>query len=69
MPDAFTTGGKVQVFMLGTVAASFFAMQFTGATTFTSPSGVEWEMRRALPFHVGALAVALGIGVVSLFVG
>lgn len=69
MPDAYTTAGKIQVFMLGTLAASFFAMQFTGATTFTSPSGVEWEMRRALPFQVGALAVALGLGVVSLFVG
>ncbi|MGB6365803.1 MAG: mercury methylation corrinoid protein HgcA [Thermoanaerobaculia bacterium] len=69
MPDAYTTAGKFQVFVLGTVAASFFAMQFTGATTFTSPSGVEWEMRRALPFHVGALGIALGIGIVSLFVG
>ena len=69
MPDVYTTAGKVLVFMLGTTAASFFAMQFTGATTFTSPSGVEWEMKRALPFHVGALAAALAIGVVSLFVG
>ena len=69
MPDAYATAGKIVVFTLGTAAASFFAMQFTGATTFTSPSGVEWEMRRALPFHVGALIVALGIGVMSFIVG
>jgi hypothetical protein len=69
MPGVYTTAGKVLLFMLGTTAASFFAMQFTGATTFTSPSGVEWEMKRALPFQVGALAAALAIGVGSLFVG
>jgi hypothetical protein len=36
-----TVLGNVQLFLLGTAAASFFAMQFTGATTFTSPSGVS----------------------------
>jgi hypothetical protein len=64
----FTSGldtalGKIQALLLGTAAASFFAMQFTGATTFTSPSGVEWEMRRALPWQVGSILVAVGIGV------
>lgn len=39
------------------VISSFVAMNFTGATPFTSPSGVEKEMRRALP--VQALAAAL----------
>ena len=68
MPNTYTLAGKIAVFTLGTAAASFFAMQFTGATTFTSPSGVEWEMRRALPFHVGALGLALVIGLVSLIV-
>ncbi len=29
--------------------SSFWAMNFTGSTPFTSPSGVEREMRRALP--------------------
>jgi hypothetical protein len=32
-------------------AASFFAMNFTGSTTFTSPSGVEKEMRKAIPLQ------------------
>jgi hypothetical protein len=39
-------------------AASFFAMNFTGSTTFTSPSGVEKEMRRAIPLQGIALIVA-----------
>jgi hypothetical protein len=69
IPDAYSAAGRILLFVLGTTAASFFAMQFTGATTFTSPSGVEWEMRRALPFQVGALGLALVIGVVSLYLG
>jgi hypothetical protein len=69
IPDAYSAAGRILLFVLGTTAASFFAMQFTGATTFTSPSGVEWEMRRALPVQVGALGLALVIGVVSLYLG
>jgi len=61
--------GGVQLFLLGTAASSFFAMQFTGATTFTSPSGVEWEMRRALPFQVGAIVLAMAIGLWRFIIG
>ncbi len=59
----------IQLFLFGTALASFFAMQFTGATTFTSPSGVEWEMRRALPFQLGAVLLATVLGVWRLVVG
>jgi len=38
--------------------SSFVAMNFTGATPFTSPSGVEKEMRRALPFQAGLTLLA-----------
>lgn len=68
-PAGHSGAGGVQLFLLGTAAASFFAMQFTGATTFTSPSGVEWEMRRALPFQVGAIVVATAIGLWRLVSG
>lgn len=46
--------------LLFAVAAgsSYAAMNFTGATPFTSPSGVEREMRRALPLQAGAAALA-----------
>ena len=68
-PSGHTALSQVQLFLVGTAAASFFAMQFTGATTFTSPSGVEWEMRRALPFQVGSVLVATGIGLWRLIIG
>lgn len=35
--------------------ASWCAMHFTGSSTFTSPSGVEKEMRRAIPAQAAAL--------------
>jgi len=37
--------------------SSLLAMNFTGASTYTSPSGVNKEMEKALPFIVGAVAV------------
>lgn len=41
------------------VAGSWYGMNFTGSSTFTSPSGVEKEMRRALPFQAGGLILAV----------
>ena len=35
-------------------------MNFTGSSPITSPSGVNREMRRALPFQVAGAAVAVG---------
>jgi hypothetical protein len=39
--------------------ASYVGMNFTGCTPYTSPSGVERELRRAIPFQATALAVSL----------
>jgi len=36
--------------------SSYLAMNFTGSSTYTSPSGVNKEMEKALPFIVGAAA-------------
>jgi len=47
--------------------ASYTAMNFTGSTPFTSPSGVEKEMRRAIPLQGGALLTALILWIVSGF--
>ena len=45
----FTTAGTGS-FLAGTLAVSaWLAMNFTGATPFTSPSGVEKEMGRGIP--------------------
>ena len=45
--------------------SSYLAMNFTGASTYTSPSGVNKEMKKALPWIVGAVAAgtALTLGV------
>jgi hypothetical protein len=63
--------------VLGAVAAalavgaisSYAAMNFTGSSAFTSPSGVEHEMRRALPWQVGAAGSAAVLWVASAIVG
>lgn len=39
--------------------SSYAAMNFTGATPYASPSGVEKEMRRGIPLQVAALMAAL----------
>jgi len=41
------------------VISSYLAMNFTGSTPFTSPSGVEKEMRRAIPLQAAAALIAL----------
>ena len=45
--------------------SSFLAMNFTGASTYTSPSGVKREMQKALPLIIGAATIgaALTFGV------
>jgi hypothetical protein len=39
--------------------ASYVGMNFTGCTPYTSPSGVERELRRAIPLQATALALSL----------
>ncbi len=46
-------------------ASSYAAMNFTGCSTVTSPSGVEAEMRRALPLQVAGCALAVGAWLAS----
>ena len=43
-----------------TAVSSYLAMNFTGSTPFTSPTGVEKEMRKAIPAQaVGAVAAVI----------
>ena len=55
--------------MCTVVVSSYLAMNFTGATPFTSPSGVEKEMRRAIPLQVAAMLVAAVSWVGTAFAG
>lgn len=48
--------------------ASFLAMNFTGTSTFTSLSGVQKEMRAALPWQVGGAALAALLWIARGFV-
>lgn len=43
--------------------SSYLAMNFTGSTPFTSPTGVEKEMRRAIPAQAagGLIAAVLWV--------
>ncbi|MBF0481462.1 MAG: carbon monoxide dehydrogenase [Desulfovibrionaceae bacterium] len=50
-------------------SSSWFALNFTGSSTFTSPSGVEKEMRRAIPALAAALAAALAFWLLPRFLG
>ena len=49
--------------------SSYLAMNFTGSTPFTSPSGVEKEMRRAIPLQAAVALIALVAWVGAAFVG
>jgi hypothetical protein len=51
------------------VISSYLAMNFTGSTPFTSPSGVEKEMRRAIPLQAAGALIALVAWVGAAFAG
>lgn len=59
------TAGSLALLLGVTSAASFVAMNFTGSSTFTSLSGVLYEMRRAVPLQMMAGTAALIALVVS----
>jgi hypothetical protein len=47
--------------------SSFLAMNFTGTTPFTSPSGVEKEMKRYIPGQLAGLVIAAGCWLYGAF--
>lgn len=52
-----------------TVVGSYLAMNFTGSTPFSSPTGVEKEMRRVIPIQGGAALLAIILWIVAPFFG
>jgi len=48
--------------------SSYLAMNFTGSTPFTSPSGVEFEMRRGLPAQLAAACLTLALWLAGPFI-
>lgn len=57
------------LFSMLPAVSSFVAMNFTGSTPFTSPSGVEKEMRRAIPAQVVLAASAIVFWIMGVFAG
>lgn len=53
-------------FLLIPGASTYLSMNFTGASTYTSLSGVKKEMRLALPLQIGACAAGLLLWVSSV---
>jgi acetyl-CoA decarbonylase/synthase complex subunit gamma len=74
---ALRLGGKATIESLFEMAAWFFlvpalsaflAMNFTGASTYTSLSGVKKEMRWAVPFQIGGGVMGIIFWIGSQFV-
>ncbi len=61
----FSSG--VALVLFTTTVSSFLAMNFTGTTPFTSPSGVEKEMRKAIPLQIAAIVLATGMWIGAAF--
>jgi acetyl-CoA decarbonylase/synthase complex subunit gamma len=53
--------------LLVPAASGFLAMNFTGASTYTSLSGVKREMRVAVPAQIAATAIGLAFWVTARF--
>lgn len=62
-------GEMLSLWLWTTAVGSYLAMNFTGSTPFTSPTGVETEMRRVLPYQGAAALAALIIWLVAPFTG
>ena len=57
----------VSWFMMIGSLSSFLAMNFTGSTTYTSLSGVQKEMKTALPLQIGMAALGVILWIISKF--
>ncbi|MGZ3607019.1 MAG: mercury methylation corrinoid protein HgcA [Syntrophales bacterium] len=70
-PDLHFWPGRLEALswlLLIPALAAYLAMNFTGASTYTSLSGVKREMRFAIPLEIGAGAAGIGLWLVSRFI-
>jgi acetyl-CoA decarbonylase/synthase complex subunit gamma len=69
--DGVKSSGLLEMiawFLVILSAASYLGMNFTGASTYTSLSGVKKEMRWSLPFQIGGGVVGLVLWICSMVV-
>ena len=57
----------VAVLLFTTTVSSVMAMNYTGTTPFTSPSGVEKEMKRYIPIQLISLVLSTGMWIYAAF--
>ncbi|AMK12960.1 CO dehydrogenase/acetyl-CoA synthase delta subunit [Pseudodesulfovibrio indicus] len=60
---------NVALLLWTTAVSSYLAMNFTGSTPYTSPSGVEAEMRRGIPLQAAAALAGLILWLAAPFLG
>ena len=65
--DALPAAQMLAMILLATGVSSFLGMNFTGASTYTSLSGVRKEMKIAVPLQGIAVISGLIIWIGSLF--
>ena len=57
----------LSLILLITAISAYLAMNFTGASTFTSLSGVKKEIKHSMPWIIGAIALSAGLQMLCLF--
>jgi len=64
---AISLKGGIALLLFATAMSSVMAMNYTGTTPFTSPSGVEKEMKRYIPIQLISLVLSTGIWIYAAF--
>ena len=59
---------RAALFLIGIAISSFLAMNFTGASTYTSLSGVRKEMRIFVPVQIMAASIGFIVFIISRFI-
>lgn len=57
------------VLLFAASVSSYTSLTFTGSTPFTSPTGVEKEMRAAIPLQLTAAILSLALWLIAVFAG
>ncbi len=57
----------IALFLFSVTISSYLAMNFTGTTPFTSPSGVEKEMKHHIPVQLISLTISCGLWIYAAF--
>ncbi|MGM0417610.1 MAG: mercury methylation corrinoid protein HgcA [Thermodesulfobacteriota bacterium] len=63
----FSFSANTGLLLLTASVSSYFAMNFTGSTPYTSPSGVEKEMKLYIPVQITGVIISTGLWVYSAF--